>query len=181
LVEKNRPLWIFSLNYDLVIESIAAELQLSIFNGFKKDSDLPRRDEKGAVIGRLPTIIITESEMNDRGLFFPWNEEERIHLLKIHGSLEMFTFRDGKDLLKLVPIGSGAAGPLGSLITLRTQVALSRRANASAAAQLPAGEYLYKDDNNKISFLQHSIVTGAFKSRLCRASRLRRSNTVLNF
>jgi hypothetical protein len=163
LVAKNRPLWIFSLNYDLVIESIAAELRLSIFTGFKNDSDLPCRNERGDIIGRLATSVITESEMNKTGLFFPWNDEERIHLLKIHGSLDMFTFRDGKDLLKLLPTGSGGAGPLGSLIILRTQVALSKRVNTSAAAQLPAGEYVYKDDNNKFSFLRHSIVAGAFK------------------
>jgi hypothetical protein len=75
--------------------------------------------------------------------------------------LDIFTIRDGKDLIKIAPIGPDAAHILANLIYLRNEVTLTKSSDPSAV--FPIGEYLYKDENGQLQFLRHSIVTGAFK------------------
>jgi hypothetical protein len=102
------------------------------------------------------------------GLIFPTanpgflsGEQEAIYLIKVHGGLDIFTIHDGKDLIKLAPIGPDAAHILANLIYLRNEVALAKSSDPNAV--FPIGEYLYKGENGQLQFLRHSIVTGAFK------------------
>ena len=43
-------------------------------------------------------------------MYFPNPPRPGIYFLKIHGALDVFTFNDGQDLLKLLPITPGQEG-----------------------------------------------------------------------
>jgi hypothetical protein len=54
LARENTPLWIFSLNHDLIVECIAAHYGLRLDCGFSGMKALPLGDERGLRLGELP-------------------------------------------------------------------------------------------------------------------------------
>ncbi len=63
----------------------------------------------------MDTEVITEQELDRSGMAFWQSGHQGINLLKIHGALDVFTFKDGKDLLKLRPTGPGVHGVIDAL------------------------------------------------------------------
>ena len=119
LVERNRPLWVFSLNHDLAMECFAANAGIPVKYGFSDDVvRLPRRDEGGVKIGDLEAQVTRRQQLEKQGLnFFPPGEYG-LNLLKIHGSLDEFVFNDGQRPLEARCRDSegclrGAFGPSG--------------------------------------------------------------------
>ncbi len=168
LLERNRPLWVFSLNYDLVVECLASTLGVTVESGLPDKGSLVRRHSDGREIGKLATEMISGDQLEETGLIFPTanhvfssGDQEAIYLIKVHGGLDMFTVHDGKDLIKIAPVGPEAAHIIANLIYLRNEVALTKSSDPNTV--FPIGEYLYKDEHGQLQFLQHSIVTGAFK------------------
>jgi hypothetical protein len=111
---------------------------------------------------------LSHCKLEKTGLVFPTanpvfsgGEQEAIYLIKVHGGLDIFTIHDGKDLIKIGPVGPDAAHIIGNLVILRGEVALTRSTDPNAV--FPIGEYLYKDEDGQLQFLRHSIVAGAFK------------------
>ena len=106
----------FSLNYDLVVECLAADLGVTVESGLPDKGSLVRRHSDGRETGRLPTEVITGDRLEKAGLIFPTanpvfssGEQEAIYLIKVHGGLDIFTIHDGKDLIKIASIGPDAA------------------------------------------------------------------------
>ena len=161
LVQENRPLWIFSLNYDLVIECLCAALRIPLSSGLPEKGSLPRRNIMGIETGKLATEVISVKQLSERGLVFPFGDEQRVHLIKAHGGLDMFTVHDESELVKISPVGDYPISPLGNLCILRNEVIL--KASPNPSVPLPPSEYLYFDESGRLQFLRHSIVTGAFK------------------
>jgi hypothetical protein len=64
---------------------------------------LPRRDASGKKKGELRAAILTKQELEHGAMHFPNPLQPGIYLMKIHGALDIFTFNDGQDLLKLLP------------------------------------------------------------------------------
>jgi hypothetical protein len=99
------PLWVFSLNHDLIVELITARLAMPLFTGFTPERvTLPRRDLSGKKTGEMEVEVIRQYELDNHAMRFPNPFVKGIYLLKIHGSLDIFTFNNGKDLLKLLPL-----------------------------------------------------------------------------
>jgi hypothetical protein len=161
LAAKNRPLWIFSLNYDSVVECIGSALEIDVCSGLKARSLLPRRDASGRRIGEVQVETLDESDITSYGLIFPPSERDRINLVKLHGSLDMFTFADGKNLMKLVPTVKGPQGVLDALFGFRSEVALM--AFPENGVPISPDEFLYIDDFGVRQFLRHTLVAGSFK------------------
>jgi hypothetical protein len=168
LLERNRPLWVFSLNYDLVVECLASTLGVTVESGLPDKGSLVRRHSDRREIGKLATEMISGDQLEETGLIFPTanhvfssGDQEAIYLIKVHGGLDMFTVHDGKDLIKIAPVGPEAAHIIANLIYLRNEVALTKSSDPNTV--FPIGEYLYKDEHGQLQFLQHSIVTGTFK------------------
>ena len=161
-VVDNAPLWIFSLNHDLIIECFAAEFGIPIKSGFTEENiRLPRRSENGDVIGHLRAEVLPEDTIKRQGMPFLSRGQSGINLLKIHGSLDVFTFRDGRDVLKLLPDGDGIEGVLSSL----------RIANSELRYVEPGwpdglttrNEIMFADDSGEMQFLRRSLLAGAYK------------------
>jgi len=168
LVDQNRPLWVFSLNSDLVVECLAATLGVTIESGLPGKGHLVRRRNDGRQIGELATEIISGNQLAETGLVFSTanhvfssGEHQAIYLVKAHGGLDMFTLHEGKDLLKIAPVGPEAAHIIADLIYLRNEVALTKSSDPNVV--FPSNEYFYEDENGTLQFLRHAFVTGAFK------------------
>ncbi|MBO4228395.1 hypothetical protein [Bradyrhizobium neotropicale] len=122
LAQQNAPLWIFSLNHDLVIECLAARYGIRLDCGFSGTGTLPLRDSAGNKIGELPISTVPVERLEKAGFDFRNLNESGINLIKIHGALDVFTARDSLDLVKLAPVGDGVGGVLGSLRAANEQL-----------------------------------------------------------
>jgi hypothetical protein len=116
LTEANCPLWVFSLNHDVLIEAIAERFSIPLHTGFSETIvTLPRRDAAGAQQGELRAQTLTQRELETVAMYFPNPPQKGIYLLKVHGALDVFTFNNGEDLLKLLPVGPGPRGVFNAL------------------------------------------------------------------
>ena len=123
---------------------------------------MPRRNPEGAIIGNLIAELLPEDVLTAQGLPFFSSGQTGINLLKIHGSLDIFTHRDGRDVLKLLPVGQGVQGVLSSL-------SIANKELKYVAPGWPGGaitgsnEIIYADHLGEMQFLRRSLLAGAYK------------------
>lgn len=163
LANENTPLWVFSLNHDVIVEAIAARLAIPVHSGFGPSRvTFARRDATGQKIGDIHAEVLTKNDLERRAMYFPNPPQAGIYLLKIHGALDIFTFNNGEDLLKLLP---GAPGQDGVIDVLRA-------ANEGLFYEIPGvpgarakavNEICYPDEQGVMQFLRRSLLAGAFK------------------
>lgn len=104
LARQHRPLWIFSLNQDVLVECIAALFGIEVNCGFSQRTiSLPCRNAAGEVIATLAAEVLTESEMASGQLPFCKPGWPGINLLKLHGALDVFRLGDSNDLVRIKP------------------------------------------------------------------------------
>lgn len=162
LAEQNSPLWIFSLNHDLIIEAVAAKFGISVHSGFSpRTVALPRRDKFGKKIGELRAQVLSEDELKG-AFYFPNPPESGIYLLKIHGALDVFAYRDGKDLLKLRPNESTVESILDALRAVNEEV-FYPLTDSSFDRVHASNEIAYADESGEMQFLRRSLLAGAYK------------------
>ena len=104
LVRDNAPLWVFSVNHDVLVECLAAHFGIPVNCGFSSRTiTLPCRRSPGTIIATLQADVLGEAELANADLpFFPPGTPG-INLLKLHGALDVFALGDGNDLIKLKP------------------------------------------------------------------------------
>jgi hypothetical protein len=163
LAEANCPLWVFSLNHDVLIEAIAERFSIPLHTGFSETIvTLPLRAATGAQKGELRAQTLTQRELETVAMYFPNPPQKGIYLLKIHGALDVFTFNDGQDLLKLLPVAQGPRGVFDAL----------RAANEELIYVIPGvpggrakalNEIAYADADGVMQFLRRTLLAGAFK------------------
>lgn len=164
LATENTPLWVFTLNHDLVMEAIAGHLQVPVYSGFDPGNTvvLPRRDAQGLKIGELRAEVLTRQQLRQGAMHFPNPPQPGIYLLKVHGALDQFTFNDGNDLLRLLPEATDLDGLFGMLRAANEELiyllpgALDGRANGT-------NEIAYADEAGEMQFLRRSLLAGAHK------------------
>jgi hypothetical protein len=104
LARQNRPLWIFSLNHDVLVECIAALFGIEINCGFSHATvTLPCRNRAGEVIAALSAELLTENEMASGALPFCVPGWPGINLLKIYGGLDIFALGETRELIRAKP------------------------------------------------------------------------------
>lgn len=105
LAHQHRPLWVFSLNHDVLIECVAALFGIEVNAGFSpRTVFLPCRSADGQPVAALAAQTLTNAEMASGHLPFFKPGLAGINLLKVHGALDVFTHGDGHDLLRLKPV-----------------------------------------------------------------------------
>ena len=163
LVQTNTPLWIFSLNHDLIMECFSAHTNIPIMYGFSEETvRLPRRDTGGTIIGEVEARVTRRSQFAEQSLSFFQLGQAGINLLKIHGSLDEFVFNDGNDLLKLVPTDNSVLGVISVLRLANDEVRY-------VDPRWPGGfltamnEIVYEDAEGEMQFLRRTPLAGAFK------------------
>jgi hypothetical protein len=104
LAQRHRPLWIFSLNHDVLVECIAALFGIEVNAGFSSRTVcLPCRGRDGRAIAALAAETLTDAELASGQLLFFKTGWPGINLLKLHGALDVFTYGEGHDLVRLKP------------------------------------------------------------------------------
>jgi hypothetical protein len=161
LAASNAPLWVFSLNHDVLVECVAARQGLPLNCGFTSERvTLPRRDGTLTRIGDLHAEVLPGEQIDKSYLPFFQSGQQGINLLKIHGGLDIFTFRNGADLLRILPLDGSVTGVIEALRAaneeLFYQASNGRRAKAT-------NEIAYADDAGEMQFLRRSLLAGAFK------------------
>lgn len=142
-----KPLWIFSLNHDLIIELIARYHQIPLqcgFNTFKEVSGVKFEE-------------LTKEDMEKNKFKFIINQPG-INLVKLHGSLDIFTYLDGKSYLKLA---HDTGHTISSLMKNINQLIYN---DSTIKKGLKCtNEITYFDDNNVLQFLRMTIMSGKHK------------------
>ncbi len=162
LARANRPLWVFTLNHDLIIECVAARNHLEINSGFADQTvAFPRRNKSGEKIGQVSGDVMLGSRFAT-GLPFFRHGKEGINLLKIHGALDVFTFNDGNDLIKLRPSDNSVQGVLQPLREANEELVFIHPTSPEQPAK-SSNMITYADDQGEMQFLRRSLLSGAYK------------------
>ena len=163
LAEINRPLWVFSLNHDLIMECLAAHARLPMKSGFNDEViHLPRRNVLADRAGGLEGRVLRRSRLaSGRPDFFNLGEHG-INLLKLHGSLDEFVINDDQDLLKLTPLHDSVQGVIQTLQIANEKL---RYVDPRFAADYAVGvnEIAYQDDDGEVQLLKRTPLAGLFK------------------
>jgi hypothetical protein len=161
LAQNSLPLWVFSLNHDVILEAAAARLNLTLCTGFHDIGlELPRFDSLGRPIGVLKVEVLNEEQLNS-GLRFLQPGTFGVNLLKIHGALDVFTFRDGKDLLKLLPETKSTQSIVEALRIANEELLWVE--NGQVFPRMTTNEIAYTDKSGEAQFLRRSLLAGAYK------------------
>jgi hypothetical protein len=163
LADDNLPLWVFSLNHDVLVECIAAYFGTPLSSGFGSPITLPRRNKAGEVIGRLTADVLTGEEIEKLPLAFFELNTKGINLLKLHGSLDVFAFRDGQDLLKIRPLEPSVHGVIDALRAANEELSYVEQTPPGMEPWHATNEIIYGDDDGEAQFLRRSLMAGAFK------------------
>ena len=163
LAKQNMPLWVFSLNHDLVMECFVAHAGVPMKAGYGQDTmDLPRYHPTGSRIGNLEAHVLRRNQIARGEMDFFSGGENGINLLKIHGSLDEFAFNDGQDLLKLSPMSNSVRGVLMTLQIANEQVRYVDPRLPGGYAAVP-NEIVYQDPDGEMQFLRRTPLGGVFK------------------
>jgi hypothetical protein len=159
LARHNRPLWIFSLNHDVLVECIAALFGIEINCGFSQSTlSLPCRNASGAVIATLTAEVLTDAEMASGELPFCVPGWPGINLLKLHGALDIFVLGESRDLIRLKPNDETFDAIIDAL-----QIANEGLLDAALAASLVpdalavTNQIPYIDGNNQLQVLGRTL------------------------
>lgn len=163
LAEVHRPLWVFSLNHDLVVECFSAYSGVPLECGYGEERvRLPRRDAAGATVGEIEALVMRREQLREGRLSFFGPGTAGINLLKIHGSLDEFAFNDGEDLLKIAPAENTISATLTALDLVNREV---RYIDPRWPGGVVRGtnEIVYEDAEGEMQFLRRSLLGGMFK------------------
>lgn len=104
LAQRHAPLWVFSLNHDLVMECLAAHFGIPLASGFSERTiTLPCRKAPGDIVATMQAQVLSEAELAEAALPYFQPGTPGINLLKIRGALDIFALDNTHDLIKLVP------------------------------------------------------------------------------
>jgi hypothetical protein len=164
LAEANVPLWVFSLNHDLIIELVAARLSIPIRSGFSDTTvTFPYRNAGGDIVGQLRGEVLTDYVLEKQALYFPNPPKPGINLLKVHGALDIFaTNNEGKDLIKLLPAEPTENAIIKMLRTANENLFYTD-SNFYGERLNAINEIAYADEQGVLQFLRRSVLAGAFK------------------
>lgn len=160
--EMCQPLWIFSLNQDLVIEMLSDELNIKLCDSYDENTVevVPMFNEKAKKIGEFTFKKQLWSNLNLEKMHFLPKGIKGINLLKIHGSLGEFTYIDSSYLLKIKPDERNINGWLNSIKKVNENlkffldgIPLIRSIN----------EIQVTDENGELQFLRRTLLAGKFK------------------
>ena len=161
--EMHKPLWVLSLNHDLIVECFSAYSGVPLKCGYDEERvRLPRRDATGTEVGDVEALVMRREQLREHRLPFFEAGNFGINLLKIHGSLDEFAFNDGEDLLKLAPAEASVDGALTALGALNREVRYVDPGWPGGVVR-GANEIIYEDTEGEMQFLRRSLLGGVFK------------------
>jgi len=142
----NNPLWIFSLNHDLLVEIIAKHLGIPIKFGFKDTIQI-----NGLTFEKL------SRENMEKNQFSFFQKDPGINLIKLHGALDVFVEGDEKNYLKIINQGNDITGIIDDVSKIL-------EGDASTKEGVKCTNHItYYDEDNVLQFLRITIMSGKHK------------------
>ena len=163
LVKANQPLWVFSLNHDLIMECFCAASGIPVKSGHGGEIvSLPTRDSAGVRAGTLQARTLRSGQLSSGQADFFSIGQLGINLLKIHGSLDEFSLNRGHDLLKLAPTNESVRGVISTLQAANTQIRFVDP--RFQGGRVPGyNEIIYEDERGVPQVLRRTLLGGVFK------------------
>lgn len=161
LAEQTRPLWVFSLNHDLMLELVAHHCSIPLRDGFWPEKPLRIRDWRpnGREGVELAADVLAEADIERGNLYLFKTGEQGINLIKLHGALDVFAFRDGLDICRLCPVGNALDGRLRALRMLNDEVGYWQDGHRMRVVN----QICFGDSVGEMQFLRRSLLAGAHK------------------
>lgn len=157
-IKNNRPLNIFSLNHDVMIEELCTHLEKPIKAGFHRDIEYWSSAFSGALFN-FPFEVLTKANM-DAGIFdFFKPGEEGVNLYKLHGALDIFLFNSCLDFIRFHPKEIKRGSHIDMLIELNNENHRIEIKDGIRSIEM----LTLKDSMNAEQFFDRSLTTGAFK------------------
>lgn len=141
-----KPLWIFSLNHDLIIEIVANYFKIQLncgFNTYKKVSGIKFEE-------------LLQEDMEKNKFKFIYNDPG-INLIKLHGSLDLFTYLEGRSYLKLACDNKNICNLIKDINKLILNDPTIKEGVKCT------NEITYYDEDNILQFLRMTIMSGKHK------------------
>lgn len=158
LAEKNKPLWIFSLNHDCIVEMLAAKVGIPLKSGFNEEVIISMKTGDG-VSHQIPFERLSREAISENRYDFFRHGEFGINLIKLHGALDIFGQNDELDYLKIKPLENNPE-------SFARQLQLISQVNLDIAVRdgvICTNEIVYEDEKGEIQFLRKSLLSGAHK------------------
>ena len=158
IANNNKPLWIFSLNHDCIIEMLALKSGIPLKSGFNEEVNIPMKTANGSTYS-FPFERLSRKSIEENQYDFFRHGEFGINLIKLHGALDIFGQNDELNYLKVKPA-------TGSPDSLSSQIQLLDKINQDIAVRdgiVCTNENIYEDENGEIQFLRKSLLSGAHK------------------
>lgn len=158
LAKENKPLWIFSLNHDCIIEMLASKSNIPLKSGFNEEISLHMSTGKEPAY-KIEFERLSRDSINNNSYSFFKHGEFGINLVKLHGALDIFGHNDELDYLKVKPIANNPA-------SYAHQLHLINQINQDIAVRdgiSCTNEIVYEDQLGEINFLRKSLLSGAHK------------------
>lgn len=159
VAEYNRPLWVFSLNHDLITEMLASKLSIPIKSGFSDRASLAMRSDPNVKAQEVNFEYLSRDSIDHNAYDFFRSGEYGINLIKLHGALDIFGYRDELNYLKILPTDNRPESYIDRLSLVR-EVDLDLARNRGVYA---VNETSYLDESGEVQFLRHSLLSGAHK------------------
>lgn len=157
-IENNKPLNIFSLNHDVMIEEACTILSQPLKAGHFNDDDYYSK-AFGEATFDFKFESLTEVQMS-RGTFdFHTPGERGINLYKLHGALDTFLFNDCKDFVRFSPKNLEPGSHIQMLQQLQKENHRIEKEDGIRTIEMMT----LKDSSGEVQFFDRSLVTGAFK------------------
>jgi hypothetical protein len=158
IAENNKPLWVFSLNHDCIIEMLALKSGIPLKSGFNEEVSISIKTVDGS-IHDFPFEQLSRQSIERNQYDFFGHGEFGINLIKLHGSLDIFGQNDELNYLKIKAIDNDPA-------SLSSQIQLLNQINQDIAVRdgvVCTNENIYEDKDGEIQFLRKSLLSGAHK------------------
>ena len=139
---KEAPLWIFSLNHDILIEMVANHFSIPLKCGFKDFIE----------IAGLTFESLSRENMESNSFDFIQNNKG-INLIKIHGALDIFVHGDEKSYLKISHKNN---------IIEKIKYLTDNDPSVKEGVKV-TNEITYYDENKILQFLRMTIMSGKHK------------------
>ncbi len=155
LHEQSSPLWVFSVNHDLILEMLASHMSMKIKSGFKRTSEISYRS--GGKMHKLSFELLSRDDISRNNYDFFAPGEHGINLLKLHGSLDLFGQGDELNYLRIKPTSNSIQGIISGLRVLN-EVMPYHPSGVNATNHI-----MYLDEAGQLQFLRRSLLTGVHK------------------
>lgn len=155
LLTFNRPLWIFSTNQDVVVELMAARLDIPLKSGLPDKRSVSMSDGASARSIAFESLTATEKiSMQDMDFFA--EGEYGINLVKLQGGLDIFLADENQTLLKLTFDPQNLNEYLTNLVFINQ----ANQAVAIKQNSVVTNHSWYQDTEGKPQAFERSLLAG---------------------